>query len=140
MTLVLSLVVSACGGVMSDEQVGAEEVPLAQVEQEYRCGFCGDGYCCPTMESSATCPNDCGQPFCGDGVCNTNTGESSTSCPSDCGPSTYCGDGSCNGGETSSSCPSDCGGPICGDGICSRPQEGNLNCPGDCPCGLERCW
>jgi hypothetical protein len=138
MTLVVGLVVGACGGVMADDAPVEEGAPLGQAEQAYRCGFCGDGYCCPDVETSEACPSDCGPTFCGDGVCNG--GETSTSCPGDCGPATFCGDGLCNGGETSISCPADCGSqPICGDGVCST-GEGNLSCPEDCPCGMRRCW
>ncbi|MCY1020081.1 tenascin-X [Pyxidicoccus sp. MSG2] len=138
MTLVVGLWVGACGGVMTGEEPVAEDTPLEQADQALRCGFCGDNYCCPGVESSATCPNDCGQPFCGDGVCNTN--ESSATCPNDCGVLHVCGDGVCNGGETGGTCPADCGGqPYCGDGVCST-GEGNMNCPADCPCGLGKCW
>lgn len=137
MTLVLGLVVGACGGVMTDEPV-VEGADLEQAAQPIRCGFCGDDFCCAELESSDTCPADCGLPYCGDGVCNAS--ESPTSCAADCGSVTFCGDGVCNGAETSTSCPGDCGGPICGDGFCSRPAESNLSCPGDCPCGMERCW
>jgi hypothetical protein len=44
----------------------------------------------------------------------------------------YCGDGSCNGGETYSSCPGDCPppGPVCGDGICAPSEHGS--CQADC--------
>ncbi|MBZ4420652.1 tenascin-X [Myxococcus sp. RHSTA-1-4] len=138
MTLVVGLVMGACGGVMTGDEPAAEGAPLGQTEQAYRCGFCGDGYCCPEIETSATCPNDCGQPFCGDGVCNTN--ESSATCSADCGPVPVCGDGVCNGGETSTTCSADCvPQPVCGDGVCGT-GESNLSCPADCPCSLGKCW
>jgi len=56
----------------------------------------------PQDGSTLRYPTTC----CGNGICEL--GESSSTCPSDCGPSTYCGDGYCNGSETSSTCPSDC--------------------------------
>ncbi len=39
---------------------------------------------------------------CGDGICDADTGETKLSCAADCNiiPSTYCGDGICNGTET----------------------------------------
>lgn len=46
-------------------------------------------------------------PFCGDGTCNG--GETCGSCASDCGACPVCGDGTCNGTENCSSCASDCG-------------------------------
>ncbi|QSQ28608.1 tenascin-X [Pyxidicoccus parkwayensis] len=139
--LAVGLFVGACGGVMTGDEPSAEATPLGQTEQAYRCGFCGDNYCCPGVETSATCPADCGAPICGDGVCNTNTGENSTNCSADCGPAIVCGDGVCNGSETRYNCVADCANvPYCGDLICS-PGESNLACPGDCPCVLgERCW
>lgn len=49
----------------------------------------------------------------------------------------YCGDGSCQGGETAQSCPRDCG--YCGDGICG-PRENSDSCVKDCnPCGNGVC-
>jgi len=46
----------------------------------------------------------------------------------------YCGDGSCNAGETCSSCPSDCG--SCGGGSeCSR----NSDCDDDNACTTDTC-
>lgn len=162
MTLVVGVVVGACGGVMTGEESVAEGTPLGQAEQPYRCGFCGDGYCCPDFETSDGCPADCGLPECGDGVCNSN--ESSTTCPADCGPVSSCGDGVCNGGETGATCPADCAQLLCGNNICnsnngetstscpsdcgSIPNCGNgfcnagetsLNCPDDCPCTTGRC-
>lgn len=59
-------------------------------------------------ESVYLIPDTC--TYCGDGSCNG--GETCSSCSSDCGvcpPTTYCGDGVCNGGETCSSCSTDCG-------------------------------
>jgi hypothetical protein len=72
--------------------------------------------------------------YCGDGICNG--GETWQTC-SDCPPpGAYCGDGICNGGETWQTC-SDCTPPFyCGDGVCNRPDEDRYNCsdcPGFCP-------
>lgn len=138
MTLALGLTLGACGGVVTTEEPGAEQAPLEQTGQEIRCGFCGDGYCCPDVETSAGCPADCGPvlTYCGDGTCNG--GETSASCPSDCGAAHSCGDDVCNSGETALNCPLDCGPATCGDGIC-QSNETSMNCLPDCPCGLGKC-
>ncbi|MFH2062914.1 MAG: M23 family metallopeptidase [bacterium] len=48
------------------------------------------------------------EPFCGDRTCDS--GETCSSCARDCGTCPpRCGDGSCNGTETCSSCARDCG-------------------------------
>jgi len=44
--------------------------------------------------------------WCGDGTCNN--GESCGTCPGDCGACPYCGDGICNNGESCGTC-GDCG-------------------------------
>lgn len=46
-------------------------------------------------------------PFCGDSTCNG--GETCGSCAQDCGACPVCGDGTCNGTENCSSCAQDCG-------------------------------
>lgn len=57
--------------------------------------------------------------WCGDGVCSPSINETCTNCQTDCGvcnpPPTgpYCGDGTCNGGETQSTCCTDCGTGAC---------------------------
>ncbi|MBU3905062.1 MAG: hypothetical protein KJ906_02865 [Nanoarchaeota archaeon] len=57
----------------------------------------------------------------------------------------FCGDGSCNNGETCSSCAVDCGvcPPVCGDGKCDNYEidENIENCPSDCVkwCGDTWC-
>lgn len=45
----------------------------------------------------------------------------------------YCGDGTCDPGETYENCPEDCDpeDPYCGDGTCD-PGENQYNCPEDC--------
>ena len=65
--------------------------------------------------------------FCGDLSCNG--GESALTCPVDCSAS--CGDSYCTHDETSFSCPSDCGGAVCGNNICEG-GENITNCAQDC--------
>jgi hypothetical protein len=76
-------------------------------------------------------PSGCA-PFCGDGSCQS--GETPSSCCHDCGA--YCGDGMCQHdcGESAWTCPTDCGsGGSCGDGFCDVFQgECASNCPQDC--------
>jgi hypothetical protein len=70
----------------------------------------------------------CGQPVCGDGVCQSP--ETHASCPADCA---LCGDGVCQSPETHANCPADCA--LCGDGVCQSPENGQT-CPQDCgQCG-----
>jgi len=65
--------------------------------------------------------------YCGDGSCNG--GETCSSCSTDCGtcpPTLYCGDGTCNNGETCSSCSRDCGcssGYRCSNGVCKKKSS-----------------
>ncbi len=65
---------------------------------------------------------------CGSGTCEP--GESCSSCPADCGACPRCGDGACNGAETCADCPGDCG-SCCGNGACD-PSESCGSCPSDC--------
>jgi len=72
------------------------------------------------------------EPYCGDDTCDP--GETCSSCPNDCGAcAPSCGDGTCDPNETCSSCPSDCGTcqPYCGDGTCNG-NETCSSCPTDC--------
>lgn len=98
------------------------------------CFACGNQHCEPG-ESPVTCPQDCSNAQCGDGLCDP-AAESPETCPADCG--TSCGNGSCQFGENMNSCPADCGG--CGDGKCQQWELAGA-CPGDCPaaCGDGIC-
>ena len=49
---------------------------------------CGDGTC-DYDEDCVTCPQDCGECVCGDGVCDAPV-EDCVNCPEDCGVCTYC--------------------------------------------------
>jgi len=69
---------------------------------------CGNGVCL-TNECSI-CPIDCKASDClGNGVCDSLIGETCANAPDDCGVCLYCGDGTCNNGETCSTCSTDCG-------------------------------
>ncbi|MBN1283968.1 MAG: hypothetical protein JXB47_01075 [Anaerolineae bacterium] len=80
----------------------------------------------------------CGDPVCGSGSDSRHCGGCSPcfycccGCPGGCGggPSEYCGDGSCNGGESCSSCPDDCG-SCCGNGACDNGETYG-SCKKDC--------
>jgi pimeloyl-ACP methyl ester carboxylesterase len=110
----VSLVVSACQGVESEEETSAvperaqSEAALYPIEDcpvDAYCPtpvYCGNNLC-DGNETDVSCPQDC--TYCGDGMCNG--WESTANCPMDCG--SRCGDGTCNGGETVNSCKLDCG-------------------------------
>ncbi len=99
--------------------------------------ICGDHECdTQNGENVSNCAIDCAStpaPFCGDNSCNN--GETHATCSADCDAppvdpqAPYCGDASCNNGETPSSCPDDCG--TCGDGSCNNGED-HLLCPDDC--------
>jgi hypothetical protein len=62
---------------------------------------CGDGFCEPG-EDTCTCPDDCGGPTCGDGVCAPSAGEDCATCLADCAcPPAH----TCEGGACVSGCP-----------------------------------
>lgn len=68
------------------------------------------------------------QPFCGDLSCNN--GETCASCGIDCGICPFCGDFSCNNGETCATCAFDCGDCCAPNGnICA---VGSDCCSGRC--------
>ncbi len=81
--------------------------------------------------------------YCGDGSCNN--GETCSSCSGDCGAcyvAPYCGDGTCINQETCSNCVADCGTcSICGDGTCNGGETCS-NCVADCgTCYVApTCW
>lgn len=97
---------------------------------------CGDGLCdAEAGEDETSCPKDCKEEECGDGICTT--GEV---CLLDC----HCGNGQCESFdpadpvfETMESCPEDC---HCGNGIC-EPDKGEeaTFCSIDCHCGDGAC-
>ena len=76
-------------------------------------------------------------PVCGDGFCDKNGGETYATCAEDCPDiSYYCGDGTCNNGETCGDCEQDCGTCMsnmeyCGDNTCNNGEDCN-SCSQDC--------
>ena len=105
--------------------------------------YCGDGTC-ETGETKTSCPADC--MGCGNGIvegteqCDAGAANTSTPCAtpayanppntcSTCTPSCtidtvvgpYCGDGTCETGETKTSCPADCAG--CGNGVLDPGEQ-----------------
>lgn len=127
--LALALVAACAQGVEETEQPGAGDDGDA---------VCGDAVC-DGDETSASCPNDCGEaPRCGDGVCNGT--ETRPSCPGDCGaPAPVCGNGTCETGEDATTCAADCddggggggGGAVCGNGTCEAGEDATT-CAPDC--------
>ncbi|MCA9664561.1 MAG: hypothetical protein KC503_03205 [Myxococcales bacterium] len=74
-------------------------------------------YPTPGTGSGSSIPLVTTQPYCGDGTCNT--GETCKSCPRDCG--SCCGNGTCDAGENFSTCPGDC--PTCGNGVVDPGEQ-----------------
>ncbi|MCK8497240.1 hypothetical protein [Myxococcus fulvus] len=144
MAVVSFAVLSACGGVDA-------QAPLEQElgEQEARIDVCGNGLCFRLEPQS--CPEDCPYSgYCGDGICQSSY-ESSAWC-SDCsaGPGCLapeaarpsepeglidvCGNGLCFRLEPQS-CPEDCSySGYCGDGVCQSSYESSAWCS-DCSAG-----
>jgi hypothetical protein len=89
----------------------------------FRCGTWGGG-----------APDECYEPYCGDGVCNA--GEDCQSCPDDCGDCSpdLCGNDTCDwrDGESWRNCPDDCDPPDVnddGDYVCGDGENGeHLDC------------
>ena len=97
---------------------------------------CGNDICETILaEDCSTCPADCGECTCGDGLCLD--AENCTNCPKDCGD--CCGNFVCSNDETCTSCPKDCG-ECCGNGECAD-DETLCTCPQDCgdPCQGKTC-
>lgn len=88
---------------------------------------CGDGLC-EGAETSAGCPQDCGEtvPACGDGICDAT--ESAATCPQDCQAQPVCGDGVCDSTESSATCPADCAAPS--DLLCFEVEGCIVDCMG----------
>ena len=88
-----------------------------------------------TSTSTATRPgNGRGTPTCNyNCLCDVGAGEDPNSCPYDC-PQPYCGDGVCKCGENWNTCSLDCP-PSCNNNCKCNPAAGeNQNtCPNDCP-------
>ncbi|MFP2925213.1 hypothetical protein ACLESO_08345 [Pyxidicoccus sp. 3LG] len=133
-------VLSACGGV---DDAATQDETLGQ--QEARIDVCGNGLC--FRLEPQTCPEDCNYGgYCGDGICQSSN-ESSSWC-SDCSGSgcfapeaprpsepesliDVCGNGLCFRLEPQT-CPEDCNyGGYCGDGICQSSNESSSWCS-DC--------
>ena len=57
------------------------------------------------------------------------------------GPGEFCGDGTCDPGETCAFCPDDCGACVCGDDTCSPGECATCeeDCPGGCVCPHDTC-
>lgn len=138
-----------CGNGLCESALGETnslcraDCPLANVVA----AFCGDSIC-QTTETATSCAADCAlrtatatTPTCGNRVCETALGESYRTCAEDCPApvlAAYCGDGTCNNGETSATCTSDCRATItpvvtaiCGDRTC-QTTESTTSCPADC--------
>ncbi len=82
------------------------------------CG-CGNGLC--DEKECSFCAIDCTFNECsGNGRCDVEVGEDCANSPEDCGICKYCGDGTCNNGETYSTCSADCG-------SCSNNNGGTSN-------------
>ncbi|TNF75051.1 MAG: hypothetical protein EP299_06505, partial [Acidobacteria bacterium] len=122
-------------------------------------GFCGDA-ACGLGENACSCSADCGSPppsetgFCGDGVdndCDAQPDCSDSDCSTD--PAcAFCGDGTCDPGETPCDCVADCGSPasdeigFCNDGVdndCDSQLDcADSDCSGDpvcASCGDSTC-
>ncbi len=118
----------ACGDTLCDLALGENAItcPVDCLELT-----CGNGIC-EADEDATSCPLDCTGAFCGNGICDVN--ESAFVCPIDC-PIPTCGDTLCDLalGETAITCPVDCLGELCGDTFCDLALgETAITCPVDC--------
>jgi len=86
--------------------------------------------CCVITATPPPSPTE----WCGDSACQGTIGETCSNCETDCGacnppPGPYCGDNSCNNGETNCSCATDCSGTCNNTPSCSvslSPSSVNL--------------
>jgi len=100
---------TGCSGENSHYAFRAVEQFCQRGTDQVLCGtnsVCGDGYCAYD-ETTASCPQDCSDPVCGDDICDAGEWES---CPQDCEltiPSTWTCPDAYYG--TSDGCDCDCG-------------------------------
>ena len=81
----------------------------------WQCVAKENGICTTTRDSGGSCGGNSDQTSCNNFSPNCNSNECTQGgCVWSTSTSPYCGDGSCNNGETCSTCPSDCG--TCGGG------------------------
>ena len=122
------------------------------------CGTCGDiscvcavdSYCCASLFDSM-CQSECNTcvakggggscpvSSCGDGICG---GETCQTCAEDCGKCpAYCGDYTCDPGETKANCPTDCAFGCEGKcGSSSFESDGSwCSCYSDCGANGDCC-
>jgi hypothetical protein len=94
-----------------------------------------NGVCGGNASPSSQCPDGCTVcndaeciEYCGNGTCDE--GETVDACPIDCG----CGNGECDESENTDSCPDDC---YCGNGTCDEGET--VDACRDCILGCESC-
>ncbi len=114
--------------------------PPSQPEQP-PANYCGDGQCTEEEYFGGSCLADCPavppqqpQEYCGNSVCNVNSGENVINCPDDCFEMiSSCGNGVCGSGENQFNCPADCLKQYdCNyDGFCDGDTENRESCQ-DC--------
>ncbi len=142
-TCTAGLCIQRCGDAFCD---GVEKCGDANAGLECTtdCGRCGNGAVCISNGDCAS--NACNFGICASNLPNGTPCSTSNACSSGrclaglCAPQTFCGDLSCNGGETCSTCTLDCG-PCCKliGAICTSNGQ---CCSGVCignPFGADRC-
>jgi MYXO-CTERM domain-containing protein len=153
-----------CGDSNTDSEEECDDGPTGSDTCTPACTLvaCGDNVCTDTVESAASCPEDCA-PVCGDSaithaeVCDgadlggqdcTDLGYTTpagVTCDSDCGGidssacAPVCGDSNlepgeaCDDGPTGSdTCTPSCTFVTCGDDVCTDSAESAASCPEDC--------